>query len=105
MTLPRHRFIFIGVLSILFFSVQSLCAQTTTLVSVGSNGKLVYAPDAKGNKVPDYSGVGYMNSEAPIPTVPVVLTAGMAKLFALASLYNASNSLPCKTPDLYLFIV
>ena len=39
-----------------------------------------------------------------IVSVPVVLTAGMAKLLALASLYNASNSLPCKTPDLYLFI-
>ena len=38
-------------------------------------------------------------------SVPVVLTAGIAKLLSLASLYNASNSLPYKTPDLYLFIV
>ncbi len=49
-------------------------AQTSTLVSVGTNGKLVYAADSKGNKVPDYSNVGYMNSEASIPTVAVVKT-------------------------------
>jgi hypothetical protein len=40
-----------------------------------------------------------------IVSVPVVLTAGIAKLFVFASLYNASNSLPNKTPDLYLLIV
>ena len=43
--------------------------------------------------------------EALIVSVQVVLTAGIEKLFALASFYNASNSLPYKTPDLYLFIV
>ena len=49
-------------------------AQTSTLVSVGTDGKLVYTPDSKGNVVPDFSAVGYMNSEAPIPTVAVVTT-------------------------------
>jgi hypothetical protein len=38
-------------------------------------------------------------------SVPVVFTAGIAKLLALASLYNASNSLPNKTPEVYLLIV
>jgi len=99
MTLPRHRFIFIGVLSILFFSVQSLCAQTTTLVSVGSNGKLVYAPDAKGNKVPDYSGVGYMNSEAPIPTVPVVLTVSPVTGDNYTNVQNAVNTVAAMPLD------
>ena len=49
-------------------------AQTSSLVSIGTNGKLVYTPDSKGNIVPDFSGVGYMNSESPIPTVAVVTT-------------------------------
>jgi len=49
-------------------------AQTSSLVSVGDNGRLVYTPDAKGNVVPDYSAVGYMNSESPIPSVGVVKT-------------------------------
>jgi len=55
-------------------SLQTTRAQTSTLVSVGGNGKLVYTPDSKGNVVPDFSGVGYMNSESPIPTVAVVTT-------------------------------
>ncbi len=53
---------------------QLIYGQTSTLVSVGTNGKLVYTPDSKGNVVPDFSGVGYMNSEAPIPTIAVVKT-------------------------------
>jgi hypothetical protein len=53
---------------------QSIQAQTTTLVSVGSDGKLIYKPDAVGSVIPDFSGVGYKNSEQPIPVVPVVKT-------------------------------
>jgi hypothetical protein len=65
----------IGLLFIHFlFSIAYITAQTTTLVSVGTNGKLVYTADIKGNMIPDFSGVGYMNSEAVIPTVAVVKT-------------------------------
>lgn len=49
-------------------------SQTTSLVSVGTDGKLVYTLDPKGNKITDFSGVGYMNSEEPIPFVSVVKT-------------------------------
>lgn len=52
----------------------SSIAQTTTLVSIGTNGALTYKPDAVGSIIPDYSGVGYKNSEALIPVVPVVKT-------------------------------
>jgi len=53
---------------------QVLHAQTTTLLSVGGDGKLIYTPDAAGSVIPDYSGVGYKNSEVAIPNVPVVKT-------------------------------
>lgn len=49
-------------------------AQTSTLVSLNGAGKLVYTTDAKGDKVPDFSGVGYMNGESAIPTIQVVKT-------------------------------
>lgn len=49
-------------------------AQTSSLISVGTNGRLVYTADAKGNVIPDFSAVGYKNSEVPIPTVGVVKT-------------------------------
>ncbi len=49
-------------------------AQTSTLITVDAQGKLIYTADSKGNRIPDYSGVGYKNSESPIPNVPIVKT-------------------------------
>jgi len=66
-------------------------AQTSSLVSIGTNGRLVYTADAKGNVVPDFSAVGYMNSESPIPTVGVVLTVNPVVGDNLANIQNAIN--------------
>jgi hypothetical protein len=40
-------------------------------VTVEKSGKLVYATNAKGDRIPDYSYCGYKASEQEIPTVPV----------------------------------
>lgn len=64
----------IALMMVLFLFCALASAQKSTLVTVGSNGKLVYKADAMGNVVPDFSGVGYMNSETPIPTISVVKT-------------------------------
>lgn len=56
------------------YVLQSFQAQTSTLVTVGSDGKLIYTPDAVGSVIPDFSGVGYKNSEVSIPEVAVVKT-------------------------------
>lgn len=53
---------------------QPSTAQTTTLVSIAQDGRLTYKADAVGSVIPDFSGVGYRNSEHPIPDVPVVKT-------------------------------
>jgi len=74
-------------------------AQTSSLVAVGANGRLVYTPDAKGNVVPDFSAVGYMNSEAPIPTVGVVLTINPVVGDNLANIQNAINQLAAMPLD------
>ena len=89
------RFPIKSTLSILLmlFVFQFSDAQTSTLVSVGSNGKLVYTADSKGNKVPDFSGVGYLNSESPIPTVGVVLTVNPVIGDNLSNVQNAINQL------------
>lgn len=76
-------------LSTLFF--QSSIAQTTSLLSVDSNGKLIYTADSKGNIVPDFSGVGYMNSESSIPTITVVKTVFPVAGDNLANIQNAIN--------------
>lgn len=74
-------------------------AQTSKLVSVDSNGRLIYTPDSKGNVVPDFSGVGYMNSEAPIPIVAVVKTVNAIAGDNLANIQNAINEVSALAPD------
>lgn len=79
------------IISTLLF-VSNIIAQTTTMVAVGSNGKLVYTADAKGNTVPDFSAVGYKNSEASIPIIPVVLTVNAVAGDNVANVQNAINT-------------
>lgn len=53
----------------------SLAAQQwqSSVVKIADNGKLAYIPDANGNIIPDFSGVGYHQGTKPIPSVKVVL--------------------------------
>ena len=63
------------VFALAFTAVHIATAQVSSLVYFGVDGKLVCTADAKGNKVPDFSGVGYKNSEEDIPVgIPVVMT-------------------------------
>lgn len=57
---------------------QFTLGQTSGLVSIDVQGKLSYQSDEKGNRIPDFSGVGYKNSEADIPEVPVIKTINAA---------------------------
>jgi hypothetical protein len=43
-------------------------------VTVGPNGRLVYAYEPNGDAIPDFSYGGYMGGGVPIPTVPAVVT-------------------------------
>ena len=78
-------------LLLFIISFQEIMAQTSSLVSIGTNGELVYTPDNKGNVVPDFSGVGYMNSESPIPTVPLVKTVNAVAGDNWTNVQNAIN--------------
>ncbi len=66
-------------------------SQTSSLVSKGTDGKLIYTSDSKGNKIPDFSGVGYMNSESPIPSIPIVRTVYPVSGNNLLNIQNAIN--------------
>lgn len=90
----------ISLLLVLSISILPIVyCQTSTLVSLGTNGKLVYTPDSKGNTVPDFSGVGYMNSTVPIPTIPVVLTVNPVSGDNLANVQNAINTVAAMPLD------
>lgn len=40
----------------------------------GNDGQLVYTPDYRGNRIPDFSHVGYMGGGVPIPEVPEIMS-------------------------------
>jgi hypothetical protein len=84
---------------LVLFIVQITLAQTSSLVALDSNGKLVYTPDSNGNVIPDFSGVGYLNSEAAIPDVAVVKTVNAVAGDNLANIQNAINEVSTYTPD------
>jgi hypothetical protein len=48
-------------------------------VSASKGGTLVYAPDEKGDRIPDFSYCGYMASDAAIPNVPVRVVVPVKK--------------------------
>ncbi|OAQ38277.1 hypothetical protein A5893_15935 [Pedobacter psychrophilus] len=74
-------------------------AQTSSLVSLDGQGKLVYNADAKGNKVPDYSGIGYKNSESIIPTIQVVKTVNAIVGDNLSNIQSAINDVAAMPID------
>jgi hypothetical protein len=88
---------FIVISSMLFG--QLLFGQTTSLINVGTNGRLVYTADINGNKIPDFSGVGYMNSEAPIPTIAVVKTVNPIAGDNRSNIQNAINEVAAMPLD------
>lgn len=55
---------------------QGQSAWQSTWVQVSQNGSIHYAKDKKGNRVPDFSQVGYHRGERPIPFVATVLKIG-----------------------------
>lgn len=43
-------------------------------VSAGRDGKLIYAMDDRGNRIPDFSNCGYAGADRDIPDVPAIVT-------------------------------
>ncbi|WP_187262074.1 DUF6298 domain-containing protein [Pontibacter beigongshangensis] len=50
---------------------QTKKAPPVPPVAIGKDGRLAYAPDSLGNRVPDFSYSGYMAGEQAIPDAPV----------------------------------
>lgn len=72
---------------------------TSSWVQTGSNGKLQYTPDVKGNRIPDFSMVGYRFGEEAIPTVPVVKTLNAVSGDNLSQIQTAIDEVAAMTPD------
>lgn len=81
-------------------------AATTTgrlwqseLVRYDSKYRLVYAADAEGNRIPDFSHAGYRNGDSPIPHVRTVKTVGPIEGDNTAHLQAAIDEVGLRTPD------
>ena len=52
------------------------------------NGKLIYVADEKGNRIPDYSNVGYQLGENDLPNVEVKITVITSYSIHYTKLYD-----------------
>lgn len=71
-TLPVAAIAFIGCLGLSGCSVHAASAAPNWISF--ANGRLAYGTDAQGNRIPDFSRVGYRNGDAPLPDLPVAAT-------------------------------
>lgn len=68
-------------------------------VALNATGKLVYAPDAQGNRIPDFSYCGYMAGEQPIPDVPVRIVVPVITGDATLVIQGALDYVAALPPD------
>lgn len=69
----------------------SALAVESQWVQRGETGRLVYVPDAQGDRVPDFSDVGYKAGKVAIPIVPTAVTVAPVAGDDTASIQAAIN--------------
>jgi autotransporter-associated beta strand protein len=81
--------------------------STSTLVYPGPDGRLVYTAQADGDQIPDFSYVGYMTGNVPLPdttggvSVPVkqTINPGAPGVDMHNTIQNAINAVAALSPD------
>lgn len=74
-------------------------ANASRYVWQGSDGRLQYAADDRGNRIPDFSFSGYHQGGVEIPTVPVVATLDPTPGDASDRVQAAIDALAARPPD------
>jgi autotransporter-associated beta strand protein len=78
---------------------------SSSLVFPGADGRLIYAPNAAGDRIPDFSQVGYKTGSAALPntpggvTVPVKRTLNPGTGDQTSNIQQAINDVSGMTPD------
>ena len=78
-------------LSLGLLTAASASAATSSWAFAGSSGRILRQPDALGNRVLDYSGVGFQSGTVPLPEVPVKVTISPVAGDDSASIQAAIN--------------
>ncbi|MDR2674722.1 MAG: peptidoglycan-binding protein [Opitutaceae bacterium] len=73
-------------------------AWQSRLVSTGTDGRLVFAADAHGNRIPDFSHAGYHGGGVPIPDVPAVARLAPAAGDNTARIQAALDEIAARPP-------
>ncbi len=97
-TLPIGSFLTFSCL--LLFCFEGRAQDNPLWVTRGSDGKLVYYQDSLGNRIPDFSAVGYHYGKESIPVGKVVATfspSGGDDTKALQQLIDSVGNLPAGT--------
>lgn len=63
----------------------------SAIVHYDGTGKLVYIPDASGNRIPDFSHAGYKGGGVPVPAVPDMVTISPVAGDNTSNIQNAVN--------------
>jgi hypothetical protein len=64
-----------------------------------SSGRLTYAADSEGNRIPDYSYAGYRYGQVPIPSIPEVMRITPVSGDNTARIQQALDQVGARTPD------
>lgn len=68
-------------------------------IAVGADGRLAYATDEQGNRVPDFSYAGYMAGAQPIPNAPIRVVVPEGKGDATQRIQAALDYVASLPPD------
>lgn len=85
-----------------FFSVfdtASLTAGQSVAAHLGKDGRMTYISDFRGNRIPDFSSVGYMNGATELPTPPVKVTLTAKPGDATKDIQAAIDQVSALEPD------
>lgn len=83
----------------MFCTAKTADSQTSQLVYYNDLKELVYKADLKGNRIPDFSHVGYRNGEHPIPSCPVVVTLSPVQGDNLSNIQAGIQQVEARQPD------
>jgi hypothetical protein len=90
-------FLIVGVATVKMAGADA--APPSAWVYRGPDGRLVYKTDAQGNRVPDFSNVGYRGGGVALPNVPVKATVEPMPGDATARIQAAIDQVSSLAPD------
>src|ERR1041385_1589950 len=99
--MPVHCATLLAILALCLshHSLHAAAAKIPPIISLSTNGHLIYEFDAQSNRVPDFSWCGYANGNEPIPDVPVRIVVAPMPGDSTARIQRALDYVAGLAPD------